>query len=519
MTTLESAWRTLSPWAALPAALGMLRPQALVQALPGLVPLVALVANVEAIGLREVGLGLLGLLALLAAYAVAWQRRFRFRIDERSITVQRGVLQRSEVELGWERVRNVDVRQPFYFRPLDRVALIVEGSGGAEEEVAIQAVDRELAEGVRESIASHQRVATVVDDGPSAATAAAVDHAPAQAVLHQPSTGEILLHGAINGRAFALLLAGIGALFSAGQPLLQETDVLVDVAETVTEQVIALGVAALVLAVPALLVLSVVLVVVSALIALVRFHGFTLWRDDDRFRLRHGLLESRERTLRTSKLQAVTVVETAVGRLLGRCHVLAHQASSAEEGVGEGNDGTAEVPALTAGTVQPLVARFDPAYGRRPPLAAIEGAFLRFWVTRLAGVLVAVGAAGLGALAVWGDASTALLITLAVLLVVAVAAVAWAVHRRWRHWGWTTDGDVAHVASGLLGRRWESFRLNRVQQVTLRRTPFQRRHGLATLAVSLADGDRQVPFLHEADARALANLALFVAEARPHREL
>ena len=545
----EATWHKLSPWAALPVALGGLGRGGLLQALPGFVILGVFLANVDAIGWREVGLGAAALLFALGAYAVAWQQRFRYRIDEHGIAVQRGVVQRSEVELSWQRVRNVDLRQPFYLRPLERVALIVEGSGGQEEEIAIQAVRREFGERVRESLVIQQGatadplgglragggstpagaedghaggVVTVgwpprADPATSAAGgAAAVDEQPQ--VLHQPTTGEILLHGAINGRAFGLLLAGIGAVFGALQPLISEAD-LVPVLVDVQDRIIGSGTTGLILAVPGLLVLSVLLVAVSAAIALVRFHDFQMLRDRDRFRIRHGLLETRERTLRTSKLQAVTVVETAVGRLLGRCHVLAHQASSASEEQATASDGTAEIPALTTGTVRDVVRRFDAVYGDWPPMAGVDPAFRRFWVIRVVVLPALAATVGVTALAVWGALSAALLAVL-IALVAAVAILGVAlVHGRWRHWGWVTDDEVVHIGSGLLGRRRETFRLDRVQHVTVRRTPYQRRHGLASLVLSLADGDRHVPFLHQEDAAALANLALFTSETRPHREL
>ena len=545
----EPAWRKLSAWAALPVALGGLGRGGLLQALPGFVILGVFLANVEAIGWREVGLGAAVLLIALAAYAVAWQQRFRYRIDEHGIAVQRGVLQRSEVELSWQRVRNVDLRQPFYLRPLERVALIVEGSGGEDEEVAIQAVRRAFAEQVRESLVIQQGatadplagspgaglptpagagdghpgdVATIgwssqaAPATPAAGGAAAVAAQPQ--VLHQPTTGEILLHGAINGRAFGLLLAGIGAIFGALQPLISEAD-LVPVLVDVQDRILGSGTTGLVLAVPGLLVLSVLLVAVSAVIALVRFYDFQMLRDRDRFRIRHGLLETRERTLRTSKLQAVTVVETAVGRLLGRCHVLAHQASSASEEQATGSDGTAEIPALTTGTVRDVVGRFDAVYGDWPPMAGVDPAFRRFWVVRVVVLPALAAVVGLTALAVWGALSAGLLTALVALSAAVAVAGAALVHGRWRHWGWVTDDEVVHIGSGLLGRRRETFRLDRVQHVTLRRTPFQRRHGLASLVVSLADGDRHVPFLRDDDAVGLANLALFTSETRPHREL
>jgi putative membrane protein len=51
------------------------------------------------------------------------------------------------------------------------------------------------------------------------------------------------------------------------------------------------------------------------------------------------------------------------------------------------------------------------------------------------------------------------------------------------------------------------------------RSPYQRRHGLATIRLALPDGERTIPFLDHTTAIELANRSLFEVETAPHLEL
>lgn len=225
---IEPGWQQLSMWAALPTALQLLRPRVLLTALPGLVATVVVLREVLGDSSWNVALVLVAAAAVglgaWVGWALAWRHRFRFRIDEQGITVRSGVAYRSEVGLAWERVRNVDVRQAFYFRPLDRVTLVLEGTGGSDEVVMIPAVTRDFAEIVRGQVVARRAVDPATP--PAGEAGEAVEVPAAAGVLHEPHPWELLMHGALNGRAFALLLAGIGVLFSALSPWIEETELL-----------------------------------------------------------------------------------------------------------------------------------------------------------------------------------------------------------------------------------------------------------------------------------------------------
>ena len=89
----------------------------------------------------------------------------------------------------------------------------------------------------------------------------------------------------------------------------------------------------------------------------------------------------------------------------------------------------------------------------------------------------------------------------------------------WRNWGWALQDTVLFITYGVLGRHHEVFHLDRVQHVGVTRSPYQRRHGLATLTLALPDGDRTIPLLDHADAVELANRTLHKVETAPHLDL
>jgi putative membrane protein len=76
--------------------------------------------------------------------------------------------------------------------------------------------------------------------------------------------------------------------------------------------------------------------------------------------------------------------------------------------------------------------------------------------------------------------------------ILAVATGWWYARARYRALGFrVTDGHVV-TRAGVLTRRWWSVPLPKVQTVAIRRSPFQRRLGLATVSVDTAGGSAPI---------------------------
>lgn len=505
-----TGWRRLSWWALLPITTRSVV-RTVREHLPAILGAGAGFTFIEALGLREFGLGLLALLLIVLLGALFWHRRFRFRVTAAGVQVRQGVLKRREVRVDWDRVRNVDLRQPLYFRPLGIVGAVLETAGGQSEEVCLDAIPLAEAEQLRESVGQQggdPRPGTAADNGAEGESGE---------LLHQPAPRDLFLHGVVSGQLW-FVFAALGGLYGSMAGRIHEhvEEFFVEYAGAVapesTAQLVLLSAAGLV-------VLAMLLVLASGLVARLRYHAYRLVRDGDRFRARHGLFETRERSLRREKLQGLTLVQTATGRMLGRCHLLGQQASANAdyESGSEFSDATVVVPGLSLPGASTLMALIDPGSQARPPLNGVAAVFCRYWWTRL-WLLVLVAALGL--LALWGGERPVAAPVLGAAAILAAPLLLWpVVRRRWRQWGWAViEDEWLQVREGFIGRQWQVFHLDRVQQVRVRQAPFQRRHDVADLQLWLAHGQVVVPFLPRRQAVRLANRVLFHVEtAAGHR--
>ncbi|NEZ03653.1 PH domain-containing protein [Wenzhouxiangella sp. XN201] len=459
-------------------------------------------AFLDRLGLREFVLG--GLVALLAAVLIAavYHRRFRFRIEGDAIRVRRGLIENKDLRIRFARVQNVGLSQPVYFRPFGLVRFTLETPGAETTEVALPGISRELAQALRDHIA---RASGGVDVAvQEAGESADAESAPGNgSLLHEPGGLRLFTHGLVSNQVW--LIAGVAAWLSGS--MWDRIEQWIDSigVSLIVQRVLELGWAG---AFGLLLGLVILVFVLSGVISLIRFHGFSLRDHGDRFRAVGGALNRREQTLRREKLTGLTLYQTALGRLLGQWYLVGKQASSKEIEV----DPSAPqflIPGLRRGDLG-LVQRLLPGFDLPEHFRPISRRFRTFFWTRLsAGALVLTG------LVAWQQPQQKLWVAagLGVLLL-----VLWLVHRSWRCWGWHLDNGVCWVQQGLFGLRRDAFELTLVQQAIVVRTPYFRRHGLASVRLILPHGQVTIPFIALDDAVALANRAIFAAEtAAAHR--
>jgi len=457
-------------------------------------------AFLDRLGLREFVLG--GLAALLVAVVTAtiYHRRFRFRIEGDAIRLRRGVIENKDLRVRFARVQNVGLSQPIYFRPFGLVRFTVETPGADATEVSLPGISRELALALRDRIARQGGEAFTAEERP--AEARDRDGTASQAV-HAPGGLRLFAHGLVSNQVW--LIAGLAASLWG------------TMWDRLERWIESLGVGALVQralefgwmgALGLLTGLVVALFAISGLISLVRFHRFRLRDLGDRLVAQGGLLDKREQTMRLEKLTGLALYQTTLGRLLGQWYLVGKQASSKELEVDPGG-AHFMVPGLRRADLERVLA-LVPGLQMPDRLHPISRRFRTlFWTRTGAALLAAAGVAwwrlvGFGP---WVAGLFALLLL-----------VFWLIYRRWLGWGWTVIDGVCWIRQGIFGRRFDAFELARVQQVMVVRTPYFRRHGLASLRLVLPHGQVSIPFLPLGVAEDLANRAVYAAEtALAHR--
>lgn len=447
------------------------------------------VAFLDWLGLREALLGGGVMLLLIVVGAVIFHQRFRFRIEGDGIRVRKGLFEKKDLRIRFARVQNVELSQPFYFRPFGLVRFKLQTPGAVETEVELPGIGIDLANQLRDRIGQHGEAEPVPVDEPETGN----ETEP----VFAPGPGRLFRHGLASNQVW--VLAGvlgwmIGSLSERFESWLDESGI-----NAAFKGVLDAGwTGAFVLVV----LLFVGLFTLSGVISLIRFYQYRLSDTGERLVAHGGLLDRREQTLRREKLTGVMLNQTAIGRLLGMWYILGRQASSTDVEV-EFKQSRFLVPGLRAPDLD-LAGKLMPDLPSPTAFEPISRRFRRFFWTRVTLL------AAIGLVLPWfrvGEGWVGVSLSIA-----GVGVVLLLIHLRWRMWGWSRSGDFCWVQQGLLGRRRDGFCLRQVQQVSVTVSPYLRRHGLATLEFTLPHGAVTIPFLDLEVAAELANRAAFVAE-------
>lgn len=476
------------------------------------------------------------LLAVLAIGAAALLRYwfFRFRLEEDRILIRQGFVKRTALDLPFDRVQGINVERSLVDRILGLVTVRLDTAGTATAEGRLPAVNSELADWLRTRVDRGRRGKRVgdgehglqspVDEEDSSPDTFAGLRGDASA----PATGEVLVKLTNNdmlriGLADrkALVLAGaLAALAQAAEPF---EDAVLGVLDGLQAAVADLGTlsqaTAVILVVLAGLFLLLLAVVIGAFL---RHHDFTLWRQGTAFRSRGGLLTQKEVVVESAKVQQLTLSQNLVLRWFGRYRLEALPAGAMPVPGGE-NTGNLEIAEnltvpLLDGSVGEAMRRqvFGPeAPGitlipASPGFMRVSPYYIRAVVLRSIAVPVLGGT--VFTLAQWGPAAivTAPYAAWCLLWLVLSGLIGL---QSWRRRGYLHDEEGLASRRGLVGSRVDAFLFRKVQGVTVKRSPLQRRRGLATLEVHLSSGVVTVPYIAQDTAAGLRDYTLYRVES------
>lgn len=451
-------------------------------------------AFIDWLGPRELLLaGVAGLL-LIVVSGVIYHRRFRYCLEDDSIRVRKGLFEKKELRVRFARIQNIQLGQPFYYKPFGLVRFALETPGAAEKEIELPGIRRELAENMRDRIAGFQDQSEVLPETASAGVTPA--SAPSDE-LFRAGIGRLFVHGMSSHQVWIILGAMaylFGSMYDRFFKRLEEMRVFEALADTLNSGFL------LVLILFVLLVGS--LFVLSGVLAVVRFFDFKLVDRAGRVVAVGGLLDRREQTVSRDKMTGLTLKQSPLGRLWGSWYLMVRQTRSGEGDPTNARQGFV-VPGMRRSDfhlVHDLVPGWDVPETLMPVSRRFRVLFWLRWLAVCGGALIA---------SAWwqgpGAPST-------IGLMIGLVFVALLIHLRYRRWGWHVDGRQIWVRQGLVGQSLEVFDLERVQQVRVNQSPYQRRHQLTNLQLVLPQGSVTIPFVPIDQAADLANRALFAAE-------
>jgi len=523
------AWRRTSPFAVVFFVGKMLR-----SAVRGYVQLVATFGAIAVLVKGAPQAPLLVPATVLGVIAVGVLRYwfFRFRITEDRILIREGVLKRTSLDLPFDRIQGINVRRSPVDRVLGLVTVRLDTAGSETTEGELPSVRAALAHELRARIGAGEQTrealpGTTVPPGEDGGRADR-DRTRGEPLLELGAGDMVRIGIGRDNVLLALMLIGaawrrprelpyrfaetFGFSEDFVRPALETAEATIAGSEALGDTTFAGG-----------LVLAALAVVLAVGIgtALLRYHGFTLWREGTAYRSRGGLLTQREVVVETTRIQQLTLYQDVVMRCFRRYRLRVHPAADAHASQHHDVPEVLEVPLLGAPLADELRSRILGREGAGLMLLPKTGPFTRVSPVYIQALLMRIGGApALGGalllLSIIGPTRTWATFSgvwcLAWLLVGGFVAL-----QRWRRQGYLQDSDGLAIRSGLVGRRVDAFLFRKAQSVTVRRSPLERRSGLATLEIALASDTVSVPYVEHRVACRLRDHILFTVETSRRR--
>jgi putative membrane protein len=440
-----------------------------------------------------IGVGVLALVSVWRYFT------YRYHIDADRLVIRSGVLHRSLRVIPFARIHNVAVHQSLLHRMFGVAEVRLESAGGQKPEAQMRVLT------LADALALE---ALVRRSGDVAATVAAMPTEP-DTLLQLPPM-EVLRLGLVSNRGL-IVLGGAFAAASQMSPRL-----LPNLFEQWGKGLFGwvgqhhFGPTQYALAAASFVLVFVLLLrLFSIALALLQYYGFRLDRNGRRLTVERGLLTRLRTSTSTRRIQAWTLREGLLHRLLKR-RSLGIDSAVAEQHDQQQRTLRELAPIATPERCDELVRELLPRAAWPP--ASWQSLHRRAWLRLcLPGLLLAmVAATGL----YWRFGNWGLL---------ALLWLPWALFSAWqqaRRSGYALDAELVAVRGGWWSRHWRFAEIDKLQALQLTQSPFDRHHGMATLWLDTAGaGALSVPlrirYIAEQDARALfEHLGAQVAKRR-----
>jgi len=486
--TAPEEWRRTSPLSFAVSAILSLRSAGL----PALAALIGTGAARQGWTVIVPVLLAMGLLTALISF-LAW-RRFRYRIGETDIRVERGLFSRTARSVPYERIQDVSLEQALVPRLFGMVEVKFETGAGGKDEVRVRYVSSDEAEALRETVRARISGAAAGTAEPSAAEETA-------AALFVMDRKRLAMFGLFEFSLVAFaVLAGAAQQFDSLLPIdIWSYQAWVGLLGERGHSLQGAGLAAQVIAATlAIATLSLVGLATGFIRTVLRDYGFRLEDTPKGLRRRRGLLTRTDVIMPLPRIQALKLRTGIVRRRFGWHELgvvsLAQDAKEANHIIvpfGKMD----EIDAVVAATGFALPTA-DTAW-RRPCLRyQIDRALLLLVPPCFAALAVTSGGQRLGL------GSQAMLPAVGALL--ALAALIFVSARfRWRHDRYAVEGVRIYVRRGWLAPRLDIASAIRLQSVEIVQGPLARRRSYANLRFGLAGGTLEIVGATLEDARAI----------------
>ncbi|MFW6347789.1 MAG: PH domain-containing protein [Cyclonatronaceae bacterium] len=415
--------------------------------------------------------GMLGFL-LLTGF-VKWLR-YTYRVEEDELRIEYGVLVRKRSFIPRHRIQVIDISSGVLQRMFGLVSLNVQTAGGSTPGATINALTREEAEWIKETLSRDDEASEAARENggePAAAETAAGNESerPEPQPEYRLSWNRLLVAGTTSG-SFGIALSIVGTIFAQINTVVDENALVNFLEDFVDSSAVFFA-----MLLTSLVVLAWVLSIVGTVLSNANFE---LFKRKKEIIISRGLFEKKQITIPYSRIQAVRIKQGIVRQPLGYCSLYVDSAGFGQES----GESTVLFPLLPLRDAQTFLKVMVPEYAReipveRPPLRALRRYILRSLLPVFALIAASYWLLPIGH---W----SLLLIPFGVLLG----------YMRFQAAAAGTDEDTITITYRGLAKTTALVKRYRIQSASGWANWFQRRRGLQSLSINIASSNTGATF-------------------------
>ena len=422
--------------------------------------------------------------------------KYYYYIKEDELVIEKGLFQKVKINMPFDRIQTINFEQSPIHQFFNIVRMEIDSAGSVQNEISIQAIDKEKAEFIRSYIMAEK-----------AKIAPKVIEAEATKTAHQEKSILLLEHGPLDLLKIGVSqnhLRGLGIIFGFAfwifqsiedfLPEFNEGDNPVDYLE---EHLSFDFNGAIVLYLFVLLLLF--SIGISLISTIFRYFNLQFFKTNQGFKVKSGLFTKREQSANLKKIQLIRWGDSLLKRLFGIFRLNLFQASSAALSASK----AIGIPGCYIDQVNTVRATYFPneaehTYEQHDISSLIIGRRLLY-----IGILPTLAFMGL---TYHPDSYYFLLWLLWLPFVFFTSRI---FHRNWKVF---INQEGILTEHGIIGKEHTLLQWYKIQSVTIRQSLYQQRKAVADVYFFTAAGSVKIPYFPLAKAKAIKDYVLYKVE-------
>ena len=428
-------------------------------------------------------------------YGVIAFFKYFFFIDREELVIRKGVFQKKNINIPFERIQTIDFSQNLIHRVFNVVALKVDTAGSSKSEFEFDALDRDKAVALRKLILSKKAEATRGHE--DQVTDEVIIREQERVAILKLNIGRLLLVGLTENH-----FKSFGLILLAGYWILESLDDIGygwnDIEDKIDiDSFLLMGIAYVIALVIFFAILS---LVISLFRTVFTYFELSFFRQGKGFRLISGLLNRRETAAMDNKIQVMQWSQNVLQKILGYYDLFLKQAAT----VDLNSKKSIKIPGCSINEVESVEhylykdTDLDFNYRRK---VSIYYLYRRLMYISLFSILI------LGLLyyvSAWKQLAGG---SFVYLYLIATSIL------KYKKLSFELNDDMLKINGGTFGENYSLLPLYKVQNIKKVTNIYQRRKDLASLKVYTASGALTIPYIPKELADDVTNYLLYRVEA------